>query len=343
MTSTALRTGISKRSAIVYVWQSNARQVRENAESTALQRGLREKAIAMGERLPRDPAPPPLVELESRLRGDPPLTREERQRLKRLSEDFSRVWSHPQASTKLQKQLLRVALVEVVVRRDGGQLVLLLHWAGNSYTELTVKKRATPVGSKAEVSLTKLVAALAFTLDDGQIARVLNMKGLRTPRDLRGTKDRVQAFRSHHRIRRDEPVRDPDILTGQQAREYLGIGYHGLTALIERGLLHANQVTDFAPWSLSPAELDSEEVQAAVRYLRANRRLPSKGESPQGQPAPPPLVGLVVGRRCSPAIAGEPNNTSRRTNGRKATPEGGWPSTRGGGAGNRTRVRKASN
>ncbi len=52
---------------------------------------------------------------------------------------------------------------EVGVQRDGGQLVLSLHWAGNRHTELTVKKRATPVGSKAQVSLTKLVAELALT------------------------------------------------------------------------------------------------------------------------------------------------------------------------------------
>ncbi len=194
---------------------------------------------------------------------------------------------------RLGLELLRVALVEVVVRRDGGQLALSLHWAGNHYTELTVKKRATPVGSKAEVSLTKLVAELAFTLDDGQIARVLNMKALRTPRDLRWTKDRVQAFRSHHRIRRDEPVRDPDMLTGQQARDYLGIGYHGLTALIRRGPVHTNQVTDFAPLRLSRAELDSDEVQAAVRYLKTNRRLPPTGESPPV--TQPPTSHLVVG------------------------------------------------
>ncbi len=44
-------------------------------------------------------------------------------------------------------------------------------------------------------------------------------------------------------------------MTGQRARSYLGIGYHGLTALIECGLVHTNQVTDFAPWRLSRAGL----------------------------------------------------------------------------------------
>ena len=41
------------RNAIVYVRQSDPRQVRENAESTLLQRGLREKAIEMGWPMPK--------------------------------------------------------------------------------------------------------------------------------------------------------------------------------------------------------------------------------------------------------------------------------------------------
>ncbi len=41
------------RSAVVYVRQSDPRQVRENAESTLLQRGLRERAIEMGWPMPK--------------------------------------------------------------------------------------------------------------------------------------------------------------------------------------------------------------------------------------------------------------------------------------------------
>ena len=41
------------RSAVVYVRQSDPRQVRENIESTLLQRGLRERAIEMGWTMPK--------------------------------------------------------------------------------------------------------------------------------------------------------------------------------------------------------------------------------------------------------------------------------------------------
>ena len=42
-----------ERNALVYVRQSDPRQVREHTESTTLQRGLRERAIAMGWPMPK--------------------------------------------------------------------------------------------------------------------------------------------------------------------------------------------------------------------------------------------------------------------------------------------------
>jgi DNA invertase Pin-like site-specific DNA recombinase len=223
--------------------------------------------------------------LERRLEGEPALTQEQRDEVRRLSRDFPRAWNHPDTPAPLRKQLLRVAIVEVTVQRDGAQLAFMIHWAGNTCTKLAVQKRATPVGSKADPSLTELVAELADSLDDGEIARILNMKKLFTPRELAWTKDRVHAFRSHHRIRQGRLAPDPDVLTGQQARDYLGIGYHGVTALIRRGAIHTNQVTDFAPWRISRAELDSERVQYLVRVLKKTGRLPPEGGSPPHQQA----------------------------------------------------------
>jgi DNA invertase Pin-like site-specific DNA recombinase len=222
-------------------------------------------------------------ELERRLAVDPPLSDEQREQLCALSRNFRRVWNHPDTATPLRKQLLRAAIHEVVARRDVGQLMFTVHWAGGTCTQLSVNKRATPVGFRTDPSLTELVRTLAESLGDGEIARILNMKKLMTPRDLRWTQDRVEAFRSVHRIKRTKQVNDPEALTGQQARDYLGIGYHGLTTLVRRGLIRTNQVTDFAPWRLSRVDLDSEPVQVFVKVLKATGRAPPEGESPEGQ------------------------------------------------------------
>jgi DNA invertase Pin-like site-specific DNA recombinase len=224
-------------------------------------------------------------DLEQRGRQDPPLTEEQREEIHRLSRDFPGVWSDPDTPTSLRKQLLRVAIREIVVRLDADdrQLEIAIHWAGDTCTQVVVTKRATPVGSKADSSLTELVGALAQTLADDEIARILNMKKIQTPRGQRWSQDRVKAFRSHHRIRQGKAADDPDVLTGQQARDYLGIGYNGLVALVRRGAVHTNQATDFAPWRIQRAELDSDRVQALVRALKSTGRLPPSGGSPQAQ------------------------------------------------------------
>jgi hypothetical protein len=51
--------------------------------------------------------------------------------------------------------------------------------AGGTCTPVNVAKRATPVGSRTDPSLTELVRMLAESLSDGEIARILNMTGRR--------------------------------------------------------------------------------------------------------------------------------------------------------------------
>ena len=223
-------------------------------------------------------------ELQRRLENDPPLTEQQRDEIRTLSRDFRRLWAHPETPTPLRKQLLRIAIREIVTVRDGGQLALTIHWAGDTCTRASVNKRATPVASSStDPSLPRLVRRLAQTLADGQIARILNMKKLRTPRDLTWTQDRVRAFRSAHRIKQATKSDNPNILTGQQARDYLGIGYHGLTALVRRAAIRTNQVTDFAPWRISRSQLDSPAVQALVKTLKEKGHLPPEGGSPLSQ------------------------------------------------------------
>ncbi len=225
------------------------------------------------------------VELEHRHERDKPLTEEQRRAIDDFARDFPRLWAHPDTPATLRKQLLRTAIREIIVihKPDERRLEVTIHWEGDACTQLTVKKRATPVGSKTDGSLVELVTKLTASLGDGEIARILNMKKLLTPRGLSWTMDRVQRFRAQHSIRKPKQIPVEDVLTGQQARDYLGIGYNGLLALIRRGLVHTHQVTDFAPWRIPRAELDSEEVQKLVRILKKTGRCPAGGGSPYSQ------------------------------------------------------------
>src|ERR1700688_790774 len=52
-------------------------------------------------------------------RRAPPLGGQERQQLVQLGTDLERAWTHPDATAATRKRILRTALNEIVVRRDG--------------------------------------------------------------------------------------------------------------------------------------------------------------------------------------------------------------------------------
>ncbi len=224
-------------------------------------------------------------QVEQCLKKEAPLTEDQRQELQELAQDFPNVWSHPETPVTLRKQLLRTAIREIAVthKPESQQIELMIHWQGDVCTPLNVKKRATPIGSKADSSLVEMVRKLSDSLGDAEIARILNMKKIPTPRDLRWTQDRVQNFRRKHGIRQAGRTANNEVLTGQQAQKYLGISRNALLSLIRRGVVDTNQVTDFAPLRISRAQLDSEEVQSLVRALKTTGRFPKQGGSPESQ------------------------------------------------------------
>jgi len=137
-------------------------------------------------------------------------------------------------------------------------------------------------GKQNEPSLIELIRELASTLEEAEIARILNMKGVQDARGLKWTESRVRTFRRTHHLRTG-PAQDRDeYLSGDRAMEYLGVSRTALHALIARGAITKDQITDFAPWRFAKAELDSDEVQGLIGYLRQHGRF-AKGGPPNGQ------------------------------------------------------------
>ena len=213
------------------------------------------------------------------------LTETQRERLLQLAKDLPEVWNHSQADPKLKKRLLRAAIYEILVipNRKESRLEVTIHWQGGMHTKTEVPLRARPKGGKADPDLVELVGELAGELSDAEIARILNMKEITTPRGLRWTQDRVSSFRKQRRIRSARKPRGPDVLTMTEAITHLGIGHNGIVTLAKRGIISANQITEYAPWKVSKAELDSEPVQAVLKTLKETGRVP-RGGGPQDQP-----------------------------------------------------------
>ncbi len=200
------------------------------------------------------------------------LTEADKQTIIKLSQDFRKVWHHDKTDPASKKQLLRLFIKEIIVTHDAGLLHFVIHWQGGVHTRVSVKKRKTPIGNKANSTLIEKVRKLCQRIDDSEIARVLNMLGESTPTGLRWSKDRVAQFRKHHGIRAQRHKKDKSF-TAEKAAEYLGISRRGLSKLVKTGLIDKNQVMSFAPWEISREQLDSEEVQRAVLNLRNTGRL----------------------------------------------------------------------
>lgn len=222
--------------------------------------------------------------LEQVLAAEQPITPEQRRLLDQMACDFPAVWNHPDADITIKKRLLRAAVHEIIVSHqpDHQRLQVVIHWQGGVHTCIHVEKRATPRGCKADPGLVETVRTLA-SLTDPEIARILNMKSLTTPRGLRWTRDRVRSFRAQHHIRYQPPDDQQDYVTGFQAAQILGVSRHGLEALFRIGVLHNEQTIDFAPWRIPRAELDSPQVREAVRAMKANRTLPKNWGCPSNQ------------------------------------------------------------
>lgn len=215
----------------------------------------------------------------------PRLTEEERRRIHDLAQDFPRAWDHPQADAKLKKRVLRTALREIVVEHQPEQkrLEVTLHWQGGAHTQVHVKKYDRRRGSPADEGLLDLVRRLAEAgVEDAEAARVLNMHGMLTPRGLAWIASRVRSVRHQHGITLGPRPSASEYLTQAQAAEHLGISRNGLLGLERIGAITRNQVTAFAPWRVARQQLDSEHVQALVRALKADGRLP-RGGCPEGQ------------------------------------------------------------
>jgi hypothetical protein len=119
-----------------------------------------------------------------------------------LGADLERAWTHPAARAATRKRILRTALNEVVVRRDGAIIQAVLHWQGGAHTALEVKQRQNSgrYNSRVLLDTIALIRDLARLMPDRQIARLLNRSGKTTGNGNSWTGQRVCKFRKHHEI-----------------------------------------------------------------------------------------------------------------------------------------------
>jgi hypothetical protein len=172
-------------------------------------------------------------------RRPPPLGEPERQQLLALGADLERAWSHPAATPATRKRILRTAISEVIVRRDGAILHAVLHWQGGDHTELQVKQRLNAAGRhnpRVPDDTIALTRELARLMPDRQIARLLNRVGVAT------------GYGNGEWAERGE-------ITLEAAAKMVGVCNMTALRMLRRGEIKGRQVCPGAPWAIRTADL----------------------------------------------------------------------------------------
>jgi hypothetical protein len=193
-------------------------------------------------------------------RRPPPLGGPERQQLMALGADLERAWSHPAATAETRKRILRAALTEIVVRRDGAIIHAVLHWQGGDHTELQVKQRLNAAGRhnpRIPDDTIALVRELARLMPDRQIARLLNRTGVETGHGNAWTLERVRGFRNHHDIAvfRDGEWAERGEITLEAVAKLIGVCNMTALRMLHRGEIKGRQACAGAPWVIKAEDL----------------------------------------------------------------------------------------
>ena len=193
-------------------------------------------------------------------RRPPPLGEPERQQLLTLGADLERAWLHPAATAATRKRILRTAIAEVIVRRDGAFIHAVLHWQGGDHTELQVKQRLNAAGRhnpRVPDDTIALMRELARLMPDCQIARLLNRIGIATGHGNAWTQARVRGFRNHYEIAgyREGEWAERGEITLEAAAKIVGVCNMTALRMLRRGDIKGRQVCPGAPWVIKTADL----------------------------------------------------------------------------------------
>lgn len=194
------------------------------------------------------------------------LTEDMRRALLQLGEDVPAVWRHPQSSMSLKKRIVRTVVKEIVARKDGEKITMLLHWYGGDHTELAFQKNKTGQHRyAAPADIVELVRQLARVQSDQGIVSILNRLGIRTGRGHTWTEVRVRSFRDTHAIAvyAEGERRARGELTMEEAATMLGVSTETIRRLIAQKQLPAKQACRSAPWIIEHAEVEKLMPQSA--------------------------------------------------------------------------------
>ena len=216
-----------------------------------------------------------------------PLDPTEEERLRRYAEDLRELWHAETTRPQDKKRVIRLLIESISVTKLKDKLKLKgeVHWIGGQTTDLELAWRRCNRHA-ADTDLLELIRTLASEFSDSQIARVLNRRGIRTPKGLTFTANRVAVTRNSNGIEKGPavPRSGPDIYSVDDAARILDVHATTVVRWVEGGLLKGVQVAQGAPWRIHVTEDDVRRLKvtdapegwlslrAAASALRVSQR-----------------------------------------------------------------------
>jgi hypothetical protein len=177
--------------------------------------------------------------------------------LLQLGDDLPALWRHPHSSAVLKKRIIRTLLHEIIVKRDGDKITMVLHWNGGDHTTLDfLKSKAGQHRHATPDNVVQLIRQLARVQPDQGIVSILNRLGLRTGHGNTWTEGRMRVFRNDHNIAvYEEGERNArGELTLEETAAMLNTSKESVRRLIASKILNADQACSGAPWIIRRTE-----------------------------------------------------------------------------------------
>jgi DNA invertase Pin-like site-specific DNA recombinase len=186
-----------------------------------------------------------------------------------LADDLSAAWNAPKTTMRTRQRLVRALITEIIADVDeaAGEIVLVIHWKGGQHSELRVRKPKTGEhGCNTPEQALAVMRSMAGRWSDQDIAASLNRMGMPTGQGKTWTARRVGSLRLVHGIHGYRSAdKNGEWLTLRDAATKLGVNHHQVRKLIKAGICNSEQIMPGAPHQIRAADLESEQVIAALK------------------------------------------------------------------------------
>lgn len=173
------------------------------------------------------------------------LEDDQRRRILKLACDFPGLWNDPATPDRERKRMVQLMIEDVTITR-GEMVELGVRLRGGATRQLAI--RPDLPSFELHVTPPAVIEAVDALLEDhceGEIAEILNRRGLRTGYGKSFTLPRVQRVRRNHGLKpRRQRLRERGLLTRGELAERLGVAPATVKAWHLRGLLAGTPCND---------------------------------------------------------------------------------------------------